>query len=110
MRADALIGSTSGWELLLVLLFIMESKEEKRLDTAHVTDADSDVYFRDKDEALRLVGLERTAVFTEEYYRKLRRKLVRGRRPLHAIQWSHSVRQDFVIPPLCAAVYCTQYL
>ncbi|OBZ71804.1 Allantoate permease [Grifola frondosa] len=52
----------------------------------------SEVNLRDKDEALKLVGLERTAVFSEEYYAKLRRKL------------------DLTIPPLCAAVYCTQYL
>lgn len=44
------------------------------------------------DEALRLIGMERTAQFSEEYNRKLRRKL------------------DLLIPPLCAAVYFTQYL
>ncbi|KAI1792940.1 MFS general substrate transporter [Ganoderma leucocontextum] len=46
----------------------------------------------DGDEALRLVGKERTAQFSEEYNRKLRRKL------------------DLIIPPLCAAVYFTQFL
>ncbi|KAF5332072.1 hypothetical protein D9758_016260 [Tetrapyrgos nigripes] len=46
----------------------------------------------DGDEALKLVGKERTTQFTEEYNRRLRRKL------------------DFVIPPLCAAVYFTQFL
>ncbi|TFK83642.1 MFS general substrate transporter [Polyporus arcularius HHB13444] len=69
-----------------------ELKDEKKFDTVLVLDADSEVDLRDKDEALRLVGLERTAQFTEEYYARLRRKL------------------DLVIPPLCAAVYCTQYL
>ncbi|TFK43608.1 MFS general substrate transporter [Crucibulum laeve] len=44
------------------------------------------------DEALRLIGLQRTTEFTEEYNRKLRRKL------------------DLLIPPLCAAVYFTQFL
>ncbi|EIW61735.1 MFS general substrate transporter [Trametes versicolor FP-101664 SS1] len=44
------------------------------------------------DEALKLVGRERTAEFSEEYNRKLRRKL------------------DLLIPPLCAAVYFTQFL
>ncbi|KAI0366410.1 MFS general substrate transporter [Pilatotrama ljubarskyi] len=44
------------------------------------------------DEALKLVGRERTAQFSEEYNKKLRRKL------------------DFLIPPLCAAVYFTQFL
>ncbi|KAG6872747.1 hypothetical protein C0995_006949 [Termitomyces sp. Mi166 len=44
------------------------------------------------DEALRLIGAERTVQFSEEYNRKLRRKL------------------DLLIPPLCAAVYFTQFL
>ncbi|KAK7056443.1 hypothetical protein VNI00_002998 [Paramarasmius palmivorus] len=44
------------------------------------------------DEALKLVGLERTADFSEEYNRKLRRKM------------------DLLIPPLCAAVYFSQFL
>ncbi|KDQ64845.1 hypothetical protein JAAARDRAFT_188129 [Jaapia argillacea MUCL 33604] len=44
------------------------------------------------DEALRLVGKERTAEFSEEYNERLRRKL------------------DLWIPPLCAAVYFTQFL
>ncbi|KAI0352702.1 MFS general substrate transporter [Trametes cingulata] len=44
------------------------------------------------DEALKLVGRERTAQFSEEYNKKLRRKL------------------DLLIPPLCAAVYFTQFL
>ena len=33
---------------------------------------------RNVDEALRLVGLERRGTYTEEQYRKLRRKLVSG--------------------------------
>ncbi|KAI0352703.1 MFS general substrate transporter [Trametes cingulata] len=69
-----------------------EVKDEKHLETVLVTDVESDIDFRDKDEALRLVGLEKTATFSDEAYAKVRRKL------------------DFVIPPLCAAVYCTQYL
>ncbi|KAG6840661.1 hypothetical protein C0991_005255 [Blastosporella zonata] len=44
------------------------------------------------DEALKLIGAERTAHFSDEYNRKLRRKL------------------DLLIPPLCAAVYFTQFL
>ncbi|KAI0758288.1 MFS general substrate transporter [Irpex lacteus] len=47
---------------------------------------------RDKDEALHLVGLERAKTYSEEEYRKLRRKL------------------DFIIVPLCMAVYGSQYL
>ena len=53
-----------------------EIKDEKGLHTATVTEAESDLDFGDKDEALKLVGLERSAVFSEEYYSKLRRKLV----------------------------------
>ena len=67
-------------------------EEEKAHEVVLVSDADSDLDLRDKDEALRLVGLQRTADFTEEYYKRLKRKL------------------DWVIPPLCAAVYFTQYL
>ncbi|KAJ2985139.1 hypothetical protein NUW54_g10250 [Trametes sanguinea] len=69
-----------------------EAKDEKQLATVLVADADSDINFEDKDEALRLVGLEKSGTFTEEEFARVRRKL------------------DFVIPPLCAAVYCTQYL
>jgi hypothetical protein len=45
---------------------------------------DSSVNFKEGDEALRLIGFERSAQFSEEYNRKLRRKLVRIRslRPL----------------------------
>jgi len=46
----------------------------------------------DGDEALHLVGAERTVQFSEEYNLKLRRKL------------------DRLIPPICAAVYFTQFL
>ncbi|KIM90714.1 hypothetical protein PILCRDRAFT_143473 [Piloderma croceum F 1598] len=44
------------------------------------------------DEALKLVGAERKEQFSEEYNLRLRKKL------------------DRVIPPLCAAVYFTQFL
>lgn len=54
-----------------------EVKDEKQLDTVLVTDAESDIDFRDKDEALRLVGLEKASSFTEEEYNRIRRKLVR---------------------------------
>ncbi|KAI0049609.1 MFS general substrate transporter [Auriscalpium vulgare] len=47
---------------------------------------------RDGDEALVLVGRDKQADFTDEYNRRLRRKL------------------DLWIPPLCAAVYFTQFL
>ena len=45
--------------------------EEKDADTVSVVDR------ADGDEALQLVGKERTAPFSEEYYKRLRRKLVR---------------------------------
>ncbi|KZW03974.1 MFS general substrate transporter [Exidia glandulosa HHB12029] len=63
--------------------------EEKRPDRVGVETAVESV---DGDEALKLVGLERADIFTEEYNAKLRRKL------------------DWVIPPVCAAVYFTQFL
>ena len=44
--------------------------EEKDADTVSVVDS------ADGDEALQLVGKERTAHFSEEYYKRLRRKLV----------------------------------
>ncbi|KAH8118441.1 MFS general substrate transporter [Phellopilus nigrolimitatus] len=47
---------------------------------------------KDGDEALELVGTHRTVHFSEEFNNKVRRKL------------------DWTIPPLCAAVYFTQFL
>ncbi|KAH7920804.1 MFS general substrate transporter [Leucogyrophana mollusca] len=47
------------------------------------------------DEALQLVGAEAKEHFSDEYNRRLRRKLVRS---------------DLVIPPISAAVYFTQFL
>ncbi|KAF9068372.1 MFS general substrate transporter [Rhodocollybia butyracea] len=46
----------------------------------------------DGDDALKLVGKERTVEFSDEFNRKLRWKL------------------DLLIPPLCGAVYLTQFL
>ncbi|KAI0676836.1 MFS general substrate transporter [Trametes maxima] len=62
--------------------------EEKAGYDVTVSEADS----AEGDEALKLVGRERVAQFSEEYNKKLRRKL------------------DMMIPPLCAAVYFTQFL
>ncbi|KAF7795854.1 hypothetical protein EIP86_007021 [Pleurotus ostreatoroseus] len=64
------------------------SLEAEKADSSY----DTITSIEDKDEALRLVGLERAEVFSEEAYRQVRRKL------------------DRTIPPLCAAVYFTQYL
>ncbi|KAF8591440.1 MFS general substrate transporter [Ramaria rubella] len=70
---------------------------EKEQDTQSVLDEKRPVsevssHIIDGDEALQLVGAERTTVFSEEYNLKLRRKL------------------DLLIPPICAAVYFTQFL
>jgi len=67
---------------------------EKRSHSAEGGSLDEKLSFdlQDGDEALRLIGTERTAQFSEEYNAKLRRKL------------------DLLIPPLCAAVYFTQFL
>ncbi|CAL1702207.1 unnamed protein product [Somion occarium] len=77
----------------------IDAREDKKSSASrdeekHVfeTDAVSIVDSSDGDEALKLVGREREAQFSEEYNKKLRRKL------------------DFLIPPICAAVYFTQFL
>ena len=82
----------------------ISQEDGKQVDLVSVESIDS----RDVDEALNLVGMRRTAEFSEEYNRKLRRKLVcaiisKDRRFLINLQ-------DWVIPPLCAAVYFTQFL
>lgn len=88
----------------------VEPKDEKNLHTVAITDAGTDLDFRDKDEALRLVGLERTAVFSEEYYTKLKRKLVSALPSRWFPTLTPATWKDFVIPPLCTAVYFTQYM
>ena len=47
-------------------------KDSKQVETISINSIDS----RDVDEALELVGMRRTAEFSEEYNKKLRRKLV----------------------------------
>ncbi|PFH48425.1 hypothetical protein AMATHDRAFT_149931 [Amanita thiersii Skay4041] len=78
-----------------------EFVEEQKVDTdekhEHVNsieqlDQFSGIASGQGDEALRLIGVERKAQFSEEYNRRLRRKM------------------DFLIPPLCAIVYFSQYL
>ncbi|THH17967.1 hypothetical protein EW146_g2938 [Bondarzewia mesenterica] len=68
---------------------LSEDIDEKR-DVSESTKSVTDV--SQADEALKLVGREREVHFSEEYNRQLRNKLDR---------W---------IPPLCAAVYFTQFL
>ncbi|KAF8509171.1 MFS general substrate transporter [Hysterangium stoloniferum] len=67
-----------------------QSKHE--VDEKHTSPSEVNYDIKDGDEALRLVGARRTAHHSEEYNLKLRRKL------------------DMLIPPICAAVYFTQYL
>ncbi|KAE9388672.1 MFS general substrate transporter [Gymnopus androsaceus JB14] len=69
--------------------FALASPASDRLGIDSTTESELDT---NADEALQLVGKERTAEFSEEFNRKLRRKL------------------DLLIPPLCAAVYFTQFL
>ncbi|KAJ7591150.1 MFS general substrate transporter [Mycena floridula] len=74
----------------------MDSEDKKRpssLDKLDDKETElSSFELSDGDAALELVGFQRSAEFSEEYNRKLRRKL------------------DLLIPPLCAAVYFTQFL
>ncbi|KAK7061654.1 MFS general substrate transporter [Favolaschia claudopus] len=69
----------------MISVFRAEQQKEKTVETVTIESQDGD-------EALRLVGTARTTQFSEEYNLKLRRKL------------------DLLIPPLCAAVYFTQFL
>lgn len=75
---------------------IARTESKSITDEKHSVDVEVDEVVTDgleyKDEALKLVGMQRTQEFSEEYYRKLRLKL------------------DYTIPPLCSAVYFTQYL
>ncbi|KII94788.1 hypothetical protein PLICRDRAFT_47802 [Plicaturopsis crispa FD-325 SS-3] len=73
----------------------IDDSEKRSVSQDAVEDDKSGFYSVDAsrgDEALRLVGAEREIQFTEEYNRKLRRKL------------------DWVIPTISAAVYFTQFL
>ncbi|KZT61147.1 MFS general substrate transporter [Calocera cornea HHB12733] len=75
------------------------SLPEKELSTAEAASeeakpvsSDDASSLSDGDDALKLVGTTRKFVFDEAYNRRLTRKL------------------DWVIPPICAAVYFTQFL
>ncbi|EPQ56202.1 MFS general substrate transporter [Gloeophyllum trabeum ATCC 11539] len=70
----------------------MDEKKEVEGDVSLEISSVEDNDASKGDEALRLVGKQRSAEFSEEYYQKLKRRL------------------DWVIPPLCSAVYFTQYL
>lgn len=61
-------------------------EDNKQVDTVSVQSIDS----RDVDEALGLVGMRRTAEFSEEYNKKLRRKLVCQSAALHLPIVNHS--------------------
>lgn len=66
--------------------------ERKSIDEKIESSTESSFALHGGDEALRLVDAENVVKFSEEYNLKLRRKL------------------DWVIPPLCASVYFSQYL
>jgi MFS transporter, ACS family, DAL5 transporter family protein len=90
-------------------------EDEKGRDTQSALDEkrpaselSSEIY--DGDEALQLVGAERTAQFSEEYNLKLRRKLVSSLGHPGDGYLYVCFRQDGVIIPICAAVYFTQFL
>lgn len=57
---------------------IQEAEKEKRSTEGSLDEKFSkdSIDLSDGDEALRLIGIERTAQFSEEYNAKLRRKLV----------------------------------
>lgn len=83
-------------------------QEKQEFDaTATITESQAE----DGDEALKLVGRERKVKFSQEYNRKLRRKLVRPVLSAILLEDLYSLLlQDLLIPPLCAAVYFTQFL
>ena len=90
--------------------YVGEEKElvdSKAVETVTVYSVDS----KDADAALVLVGTHRTTQFSEEYNKKLRRKLVIMRKFLFLALLNIAITlKDFIIPPLCAAVYFTQFL
>ncbi|KAJ3575970.1 hypothetical protein NP233_g750 [Leucocoprinus birnbaumii] len=68
------------------------SLEKRSIDEKIESSSQDSVDLLRGDEALRLVDAENVVKFSEEYNLRLRRKL------------------DWVIPPLCASVYFTQFL
>lgn len=64
--------------------------DEKHVDS-EIASVSVDADSADGDEALQLVGRERTAQFSDEYNRKLRRKLVRSPSALVVRSPSHRV-------------------
>ena len=99
----------------------MSSTERKSAEASLKGSQDDEKHSRDEevisvvdsiegDEALKLVGRERTAQFSDEYNRKLRWKLVSHTFEIIVDDYSNYLLQDLVIPPLCAAVYFTQFL
>ncbi|KAI0347077.1 MFS general substrate transporter [Trametopsis cervina] len=68
------------------------SEKSKSALDIHISDVLDTAPGQDRDEALQLVGLERSGVYTEEQFERVRKKL------------------DWVILPLCMAVYGSQYL
>lgn len=90
------------------------SEDEKRSPTSehHEIAGSESIDHSDAngDDALLLVGKERTAEFSEEYNLKLRRKLVSWWGVFSQCSLSLIPSKDLLIPPLCAAVYFTQFM
>jgi ACS family allantoate permease-like MFS transporter len=86
--------------------------EEKDASNLHEKRPPSEVNYdlEGGDEALHLVGAQRTTDFTEEFNLKLRRKLVSDGNHSQSPSHPFTLRQDLLIPPICAAVYFTQFL
>lgn len=86
--------------------------EEKDASNLHEKKPPSEVSYdlEGGDEALHLVGAQRTTDFTEEFNLKLRRKLVSDGNHCQSLSHSFTLCQDRLIPPICAAVYFTQFL
>ena len=86
-------------------------KEEKDVSNHHEKRPPSEVNYdlEGGDEALHLVGAQRMTEYTEEFNLKLRRKLVSGSNHSQSLL-NFTLPQDLLIPPICAAVYFTQFL
>lgn len=100
----------------LIFMQPFVSLEKHSASTEVVKNASKSVVsVTDGDEALKLVGKEREAQFSEEYNLQLRGKLVclipheldLRRSSVRLMSWCD---KDRWIPPLCAAVYFTQFL
>jgi MFS transporter, ACS family, allantoate permease len=72
---------------MITMTPIVEHDSEKKASSMdeNVGMEKSSINLKEGDEALRLIGVERTVEFSEEYNRKLRRKLVSSSRRLSVL-------------------------